>query len=73
MTFEVVMLVCLLAKSPTPDQCNEQTALHVMKEEREFSTMQACYMFAYHKTIPIVIATGDDAFSKVQCRGERGI
>lgn len=73
MVFEVVMLICTLVQTPTPAECNEKTAVHVMKDEREFSSMQSCYLYAYHRTIPLVLNMGDDAFSKVQCRGERGV
>jgi hypothetical protein len=64
----MLALVCVLSNAPTPQDCSEKTATDTIKEAREFSTMQSCYMYAYYKTIPLVEQLGKDAYSKVRCK-----
>jgi hypothetical protein len=69
MTFEVLMLVCSLARTPDAADCNESTAVDVMKEKRDFSSAHSCYVYAVYKTQPLL--EKDETFSKIRCRGER--
>jgi hypothetical protein len=71
MTFEVIMLVCSLAKVPDAALCTEATADDVMKEKREFSSTHSCYMYAMFKMQPLIVK--DETFSKVQCRAGRDV
>jgi hypothetical protein len=70
MSFELVLLVCVLSTTPT-DKCDDKTAIDVIKEHREFGSPMDCFAYAGHKVIPILKNMGEDAYFKVKCKPER--
>lgn len=71
MTFELLVLVCLLSNAPTADQCTEKTATDVLKEERVFTSPMDCFMYGSHKVVPLLEALGDEAYFRVKCARAR--
>lgn len=68
MSFELLLLVCL-ASTPS-DQCTEGTALHVLKDHRDFGSPMDCFAFGAHRAIPLIKGAGEDAYFKVKCKPE---